>query len=727
MARKLTHILLAATLLGTPMVTPLSAQTLGTAQTASPAMLVADDITVTRDRVLTARGNVEAFQGNTRLRAAAIRYDEKTGALVITGPITIQDGDDVVIVADQAELSRDLQNGLLTGARMVLNQQLQLAAVEMNRVGGRYTQLYKTAVTSCHVCDDGRPPLWQIRARRVVHDKQERQLYFDDAQFRIGNVPVFYLPRLRLPDPTLKRASGFMIPSLNSDTQLGTGIKVPYFIKIGDHRDLTLTPYLTSRTRTLEFRYRQAFRTGRISFEGALSDDDLQVGDTRGYLFGTGRFDLRRDFVLTFDIEATTDDAYLTDYSYSDKDRLDSAIEIARVRRDAYVSFSYTNFRSLRVSEDNDTIPTNVFDATFEKRFFPRAMGGELRFGANAHAHYRSSDVDTDINLDGIADGRDVQRVNVQAEWLRSWTLTGGVRAEASLGVEADAINVAQDSVFTSSDAGLTPQAQLTLRYPLVRHGGDGTTQLLEPILQVGYVGGSDLIVPNEESTRVEFDEGNLLSLSHFPRPDRRERGLAAAYGVNWSRFDPAGWEARLTFGQVVRRNNEPDFSETSGLSGTTSDFLLAGQWKTRNGLALTGRTVFNEKFDVAKAELRGDWIGKRMTMGGSYAWLGQDLAEDRALAVSELTLAGTYDLNRNWTASANWRYDLVDDRSAYAGAGLTYYNECVSAKFSVSRRYSSSTSVEPSTNLGFTVSLRGFSVSQGTEKYVRSCGKRAK
>ena len=96
-----------------------------------------DDVTVTRDRVLTARGNVEAYQGTTRLRASAISYDEKTGALVITGPITIEDGEDVVIVADQAELSRDLQNGLLTGARMVLNQQLQLAAVEMNRVGGR--------------------------------------------------------------------------------------------------------------------------------------------------------------------------------------------------------------------------------------------------------------------------------------------------------------------------------------------------------------------------------------------------------------------------------------------------------------------------------------------------------------------------------------------------------------------------------------------------------------
>ena len=103
-----------------------------------------------------------------------------------------------------------------------------------------------------------------------------------------------------------------------------------------------------------------------------MSDDDLQPGDTRGYLFGTGRFDMARDFVLTFNIETTTDTAYLTDYDYSDKDRLTSNVELARVKRDEYLSFRYTNFRSLRDSEDNDTIPTNVLDATFEKRMFPR-------------------------------------------------------------------------------------------------------------------------------------------------------------------------------------------------------------------------------------------------------------------------------------------------------------------------------------------------------------------
>jgi LPS-assembly protein len=685
------------------------------------AVLVADDVSVSRERVLTASGNVEAFQGKIRLTARQITFDQRTGKLTVLGPITIQDGADITILADQAELSRDLQNGLLTGARMVLNQQLQLASVEMNRVDGRYTQLYKTAVTSCDVCDDGRPPLWQIRAKRVIHDQAEQQLYFDKAQFRIRNTPVFYLPRLRLPDPTLKRATGFLIPSLATTSQLGTGIKVPYFFKLGEDRDLTVTPYWSARTKTIELRYRQAFRTGRITFEGAITRDDLRPGEDRGYIFGVGKFDLARDYVLEFDLETTSDDAYLTEYGYSDKDRLDSQIAVSRTRRDKYVQLSFVNFKTLRDGEDNATLPTNVIDATYERRLFPVAIGGELRLAGTAHAHFRRSDLDIDsADADSIVDGRDVMRLNLEADWIRQWR-SGGMLIQTQLGFAADVFQVNQDSTFPDSESAFTPHAAVTLRYPLVRQTARAR-HILEPLVQVAFTGGSDLNVPVDESTRIEFDEGNLLSLSRFSSPDRRERGQSAALGFQWARFDNKGWDTKLTFGQVLRRQADSDFTTTSGLSGTTSDFLLAGQIRTDGGLSIIGRTLFNDSFDVSKAEVRGDWIGKRTQIGTSYIWLTDDADEDRTTPVSELTVDGSYAINGNWTTSANVRYDLEEDRAASAGVGFEYNNECVAVDLSINRSYTSSTSVEPSTSLGFTVSLRGFSANNGTETYERSC-----
>ncbi|WP_300030817.1 LPS assembly protein LptD [uncultured Roseobacter sp.] len=679
-----------------------------------PAVLIADDLFITSDRVLVARGNVEAFQGKSRLTASEIRYDRSTGSLIVEGPIVLTDAGRNTVLASAAELNGDLQTGLLNGARLVLDQQLQLASVQMERVSPRYDQLYKTAVTSCQVCEDGKPPLWQIRAKRVIHDKEARQLYFDQAQFRIRNVTVAYFPRLRLPDPTLERATGFLIPSLRKTTELGTGIKIPYFIVIDDHRDVTVTPYISSRTKTLELRYRQAFVNGRIDFNTAVSRDDERPGETRGYVFGYGAFELPDDFRLTFDVEITSDDAYLKDYGFSGKDRLDSEVNIQRARRDEFISGSVIGLKSLRDGEDNATLPTVVIDGVYEQRFFPTLTGGEFRLNARAHSHYRYSD-------DDII-GRDISRFSIDSTWLRGWTLPGGVRADATLSLAGDVFDITQDSTVPQTQTQLTPGGALAFRYPLTRQNQNGVTHFLEPVAQIGWTGGDRLNIPNEESTRVEFDGGNLLSLSRFPAPDRRERGTVGAYGINWSRFDPEGLETSVTLGQVFRNITDDSFSASSGLTGGTSDFLFAGQLKSPEGWAVSARTLFNDSFDFTKAELRGYYGNKRSRVSGTYLWLDEDEDLGTLRSISEISLNGSHRVDRHWTANADWRFDLADDRAASAGFGLNYTNECVSVGLSVARRFTTSTSLEPSTSVGFNIGLRGFSARKGSETYARTC-----
>jgi LPS-assembly protein len=708
-----------------------------TAQSAPepPAILVADDIRVLDRDTLVATGNVEAMYQGKRLHAQSITYDRKSDTLTLTGPITLQNDQGVLILASAAEIDRDLQNGILRGARMVLDDQVQLAATHAALVGGRYTQLYKAAVTSCRVCNSNKPPLWQIRARKVVHDQEKQQLYFTDAQFLIYDTPVFYLPRLRLPDPTLKRATGFLIPSVHNSTTLGSGAKVPYFIRLGDHRDLTLTPFLTTKSRTLELRYRQAFRKGEIEFNGAVSDDDFGRDHTKLYVFGSGEFDLPADFKLTFNIEATNDDTYLLDYDFSDKDRLDSEIAIARTKRDEFIHAALTNFHSLRVNEPNSTLPTFVGFAEYERRLHPGgAFGGELRFAAALHSHYRSSDLNTDgADFDVYADGRDVTRFSTSASWQRSWTLPGGVRAQVLTGVDLDSFQINQAGTTSSSKATeVTPSGAIRLRWPLLKITGSGASHVIEPMAQLAWVGGSNPNVPNDESTQVEFDEGNLLSLSRFPSPDRRERGASAAYGVSWTRFDPKGWQTSLVFGQVIRDETlfEPNssgftsFTSSSGLQDKSSDFLAAGQVKTTNGITVTARGLFDQDFNATKAEARASWNNKLADIGATYIWLQKDIFESRPGSVSEFAFDGSYRVAQHWTASANWRYDLARNQNVRAGLGMKYTNECVDISFSASRRFTSSTILKPSTSFSLTVGIRGFSTRTRDKSFVRSCRK---
>ena len=682
------------------------------AQAAPPAALIADRVRVEPDQRLVAEGSVEVIYGTTRLKASRITFDRAAGRLTIDGPITLLDGDSTVILADAAALDTDLRNGILTSARVVLDQQLQLAAAQARRVDGRYTELSKTVASSCQVCAANPVALWSIRARRVIHDQVTQQLYFDHATFRILDVPVLYLPRLRLPGPTVKRATGFLIPDVRSTSDLGTGIKIPYFIALGPSRDLTFTPYLSPHTRTLQARYRQAFRHGRIAFAGAVSSDDIRPAKTRGYLFGQGAFDLPAGFLLSFGIETTSDAAYLLDYGYSGKDRLTSFARIDRVRRDRRISARLINFRTLRDSEIPiaDTIPYLLGSALYERRIL--GLGGGIgRLAFSLQGHQRTSTAD-------IA-GRDVLRAGLVAEWQRRAVVGPGIEASLIGRLTVDDYRIDQDTRFASSLTTATPAVGLTLRWPFARHW-QGTTETLTPLLQLAYSARVGDRPPNEDATLVEFDEGNLLSLDRYPGHDRHESGPRAALGLTYARYDPSGWTASATLGRLFRASADPGFTAASGLDGAASDWLAALRLSFGTKVSVTTRTLVGPELDVSKSETRIDWAGDRLNLSAAYIFVREDLAEDRLQRTNEITFATDYRLALNWTGSAGLRYDVAADRAAYASVGLGYRNECASLNLSLSRRFTSSTSVSPTTDVGLKVSLGGFGGDR--RAYRRSC-----
>ena len=165
--------------------------------------LIADSLQITDAQTLVAQGHVQVFYQGKTLSAQSLVYDETADRLLIEGPIVLSDGSANKVLASQADMAADLTEGILTSARLVLAEQLQLAAANLQRVEGRYSVLNKVVASSCKICKAGATPLWEIRAKRVVHDAQGQQLYFDNAQLRFGGIPVFYIPRLRMPDPNL--------------------------------------------------------------------------------------------------------------------------------------------------------------------------------------------------------------------------------------------------------------------------------------------------------------------------------------------------------------------------------------------------------------------------------------------------------------------------------------------------------------------------------------------
>lgn len=691
----------------------------GMAQTgdAPVATLVADSLRIEADRVLVAEGNVEVFYDGVRLSASRIVYDRAGDRIAIEGPIRLVESTGAVLFADAAELDGDLSDGILRSARLVLDQQLQLAAAEIVRDGARYTRLRRVVASSCQVCVDNPTPLWEIRASGVVHDQIGQQLYFENAQLRVAGIPVFYLPRLRLPDPTLDRATGFLVPDLRTTSELDTGAKLPYFIRIGDSADLTLTPYLSPATTTLEAGYRQVFATGALRFDGAYTfEDDILGGETRWFAFASGGFRLPRKFQLSFNVETVSDSAYLLDYDYSDKDRLESSIALRRVRDQSFTTAGLIRYETLRDAEIaiKDTLPEYVGELRHSRRLPVGALGGDAWLSLDARVLTRPSDADVL--------GRDVGRVGASIDWRRDWVGPAGLVFDVSAGLSLDAYRVENDSTFASTVARATPSALVGMRWPLERTEDGGARQILEPVIQLAWSETSGDAVPNEDGILVEFDEGNLFSLSRFPGQDAFENGLRANIGINWMRSLPGGSSYGVTLGRVLRFSDTDQFAEGTGLSGDASDWLAALRLRMGERVALINRALFDDGLDVTRNETRVDWVEDWGSLSTSYLWSVAVPEENRPDPLSEWALRASYDFSPNWQGRVDWRFDLINDRAARAGLGVQYRNECIGVDLSVSRRFTSSASVSPTTSYSLRVSLNGFGTENDGRDFRRSC-----
>lgn len=683
--------------------------------TLAPATLIADNIRFDGTSSVTAQGAVEVFFNGARLRAQSISFDGETESLQVTGPLTLTDaGGNTVIVADFAQLSADLQNGVLQSARLVLDRELQIAATEINRVDGRYTQLYQAVASSCEVCFENPTPLWEIRARQIIHDEQEQQLYFDDAQFRVFGIPVFYLPRMRLPDPALERSTGLLVPSLRADDLTGTQLRVPYFITLGDSRDITITPWIGLGTQTIEVRYRQAFRNGELELNGAASWDDLTENPNRSYLFADARFDLPRDVQLDLQVQAVSDRGYLTTYDFSETDLLESFARLSRVRRDEYIEASATLYQSLRDGIDNETLPTRVAQASITRRFTPDMIGGTLTAELEGTGFYRYSTTPGD-------DGRDVFRVTGALDWRRSETF-GGLLATAQGALHGGLYNTREDPAFDGTVTRITPYGAIELRYPLQAVSATGVSHVIEPVVQLVWSDTYGPASPNEDSFIVEFDEANLFSLDRLPGSDGRETGTRANVGLSYSRTAVSGLQLGIAGGLVLRSQDEGQFTEGSGLSGIRSDVLLATHVRLNDQLALMNRSLFDDTLDFTSSELSLYWSGAQHDLVTTYIFLEADLGEARPQDLAEWALDGSYTLTSGWQAGVNWRYDFVDNEATRTGLTLGYSNECVDMEFSVSRRYTNSSAVEPATSFGLSVSLAGFGAGREGRSISRSC-----
>ena len=576
----------------------------------SPMLVQADEMKYdyTNDTV-SALGNVQIYYRGSSIEADEVTYDQKTKRLRAKGNARLTEPNGRITYGQYIDLTDEYRDGFVDSLRLETIDDTRMAASRADRDKGTYTVMQNGVYTACEPCKDDpkKPPLWQVQAARIVHDDNEKMLYFEDARIEFFGMPLMYMPFTSMPDPSVKRKSGFLFPLITETTQYGLGVQLSYFWALAPDYDLTFSTTVTTKEGELfqaAWRQRLADGTYTVKMAGIFQQDPGYFAQRdgagsptadlfRGAIQTAGQFSLTNQWVWGWTGLLVTDTQFLYDYELTqftssfDPFRTGIAAEgISQLYLTGASQSSYFDIRSIYYygfsgADVQAQIPIihPVLDYT---SVLPQpVLGGEFSYKFNLTSLTRqqaefdavtqnaanqmlcasgNSAVLTPANclLRGIAGT--YTRASAEVDWRRTFVTDNGqmITPFASLRGDLAQLDVSNQAGISnyigpgsSEPARFMPAVGVEYRYPFVDVESWGT-QTIEPIAQLILRPNETEIgkFPNEDAQSVVFSDANLFSIDKFSGWDRVEGGGRVNAGLQYTaQFNKAG-SVNVMFGQ---------------------------------------------------------------------------------------------------------------------------------------------------------------------------------
>ncbi|MGV2979130.1 LPS-assembly protein LptD [Camelimonas sp. ID_303_24] len=627
---------IAAVLLASAAPCVLSAQTLNDALQAKSQkqsgekdklLVEAGELVYNNDKnTVSAVGDVHLYYQGRTLQADSVTYDRNSRRVFATGNARITEADGTVITGDKFELTDNFKDGFIdslrvkrTGVFAGKTVTTRFTAPRAERTAGETMVFEKGTYTACEPCADKpeRPPLWQVRAAKIIHKNEERMIYYEDATIEFAGIPLAYIPYMSAPDPTVKRKTGFLSPRFIATSATGYGVALPYFINIAPNMDLTLTPTYMTRQGFLgmaEWRHRLETGSYNVRAAGIFQQDKdaflaSPIGprdkDFRGSIESAGRFYINDKWQYGWDVALLSDKWFLDNYKIKSESlsttyfrESTSTVFLTGKGDQGFFDLRAYYFKALSSLDWQKQQPVVHPVLDYNKAFnAPEWLGGQITIDANVTSLSRDQaffQQTPDMlnnwlgyysNCAVYEKGRCIMRgmagtysrASAEVSWKRKFIDPFGQvwMPFASMRVDGTWTRVNLNGPLNSNIPSfmdpdpdvlgrVMPAVGLEYRYPFVATSSGGLTHTIEPIAQIVARPNETRIgkLPNEDAQSLVFDDTTLFEWNKFSGYDRVEGGVRLNYGLKYAVTTEGGAYADMLFGQSVQLAGKNSFSE---------------------------------------------------------------------------------------------------------------------------------------------------------------------
>ena len=617
------------------------------------------------------------------VKSDEIEYDVKSQEIKTSGNTEVTNASGQRIKLNKLSLSKDNNQIAANDVELWLGSNVYVKANEVARKN-QETIAHDAVFTACDGCDDF-GNAWEISGNTIIHDADEKMLYFHNAAFWVydGNIPLFWLPYYEMPDPTVKYKTGFLNPSFNSTNGMGTQFNIPFYINISDKHDFTPTfSYLTDENPLFQLEHR--FNFNRSEFRSWGSFTHNKVGENRWHIYNDDKIELGENARATVYIHRTSDKTYLQKYGFYDyQPYLDSGAKLELFGQTSYVVADTHIFQELREPTGNQTL----------------ASGNIL---PNIRSVYQTNPLfaETYMNFSGDILGvsgshSSSQRVIGEAQIVSPWTLLGGSRLTASASARYDIYNFDNTAIYDGdqiidSYSGVKtrflPSGFVEWGLPLFSVDDDWT-YIIEPRARLTILERTDkksVFAFDNDSAGRFLSDTTLFSDNRYAGLDVWENGNFADYGARWMAFNDRH-NVEVFMGQTYDFNTpEQDFND-NGFRNGFSDYIGRVSYSNNDNLQLSTRFRF-DRTDMELSHIENSaYVGKNnnyLTLG--HIWDSQpiDIYSTNDKDTHEIIAGAGIQITKRINISGNVIYNMYEHEIQRHSGGIFYNHPCYFLSF---------------------------------------------
>jgi LPS-assembly protein len=559
------------------------------------------------------------------------------------------------------------------------------------------TVVSKGSFTLCKRNDDCPP--WQLSAKEIRHDKKRKIIHYKSAWLKLYDKPVLYFPRFFHPDPTVKRQSGFLMPTFTDSSSLGASFHIPYYKVIADNKDLTLRSRFYSNDKVLlQTEYREINNKDNHLFDFSYLGQKNASGKSHFFSKTTRKLELSNfeDSELSLELQHTTNDTYLKTYKIkspliNDEDTLTSTFSLNAYREDLSFNgdiYVYENLKKLQSDRYEFIYPSFTLSKQLD---LDTEFNGNFSLVTNGHLKNYDTNIFEKVLINDLIFNSD------------SLISDSGLKSGYNFLIK----NVNTDSKNSSaykenSDHKLASIIEFNSSYPLIKKAKN-YTNILKPIISLRFSPNNSKDMTNDDK---RMDTGNIFSFNRLGINDAVEGGSSLTYGSEFSKTDRSNKEIfSAKIANNLRFEKDDDLPNSNALGEKTSDIL--------GNLNYIPNDVFKINYDFAVKNNLSD---------KNYELLSADLKINNFVTTFEyfnennaggkesyLDNKSTYTMNDASSISFETRENKKTKATEFHNLIYQYRNDCLIAAIEYNKDYYSDRDRKPEENIFFKLTIIPF------------------